>query len=277
MGLKEDIERLSAREELAPDDWSVFLDFIAALRSGEVRAAERGSDGKWVTNAWVKQGILLGFQIGRLEQMSQECETLRFFDKDSYPLRPLSIEDGVRVVPGGSSIRDGAFVSKGVVMMPPSYVNVGAYVDESTMIDSHVLVGTCAQIGKRVHLSAGAQIGGVIEPVNANPVIVEDDVLVGGNTGLYEGVIVRERAVIASGVILTRSTPVYDAVNEKVYRWSEDMPLEIPADAVVVQGARRMKGSFAEDNGLSIYAPVIVKYRDAKTDVSTMLVDFLRS
>lgn len=276
-GLQEQIEILSERAELTPDDWTVFLDFIAALRRGEIRAAEKDSDGRWITNAWVKKGILLGFRIGRLEEMSKESETLRFFDKDTYPLRPMGLEDGVRIVPGGSSIRDGAFVAKGVVMMPPSYVNVGAYVDEGTMIDSHALVGSCAQIGKRVHLSAGAQIGGVIEPVNANPVVIEDDVLVGGNTGIYEGVIVRERAVIASGVILTRSTPVFDAVEGKIYRSGTDAPLEIPAGAVVVQGSRRMTGAFADEHGLSVYAPVIIKYRDERTDVSTMLVDYLRS
>jgi 2,3,4,5-tetrahydropyridine-2-carboxylate N-succinyltransferase len=277
MDLRRQIESLYDRSEFTDSDRAVFADFVAALRRGEVRAAEKDSDGRWVTNAWVKQGILVGFRLGRLSEMSTECETLRFFDKDTYPLRPLAVGDGVRVVPGGSSIRDGAFVAKGVVMMPPSYINVGAYVDEGTMVDSHALVGSCAQIGKRVHLSAGVQVGGVVEPVNANPVVIEDDVLVGGNSGIYEGVIVRERAVVASGVVLTRSTPVFDLVEEKVYRSGPDAPLEVPAGAVVVQGSRRIKGAFAEEHGLSVYAPVIIKYRDEKTDVSTMLVDYLRS
>ena len=208
--------------------------------------------------------------------MSKETETFRFFDKETYPLRPASLEDKIRIVPGGSTIRDGSYVAQNVVLMPPCYVNVGAYVDEGTMIDSHALVGSCAQIGKRVHLSAAAQIGGVLEPINANPVVIEDDVLVGGNTGVYEGTIVRERAVLASGVILTRSTPLFDLPNGRVIKSDGDNALEVPAGAVVVQGSRAISSGFGKDSGLSIYAPIIVKYRDEKTDASTKLEDYLR-
>jgi len=214
--------------------------------------------------------------MGKTVEMSQSTETLRFFDKETYPLRPVAVEDKVRIVPGGSSIRDGSYIAENVVLMPPCYVNVGAYVDEGTMIDSHALVGSCAQIGKRVHLSAAAQIGGVLEPVNATPVVIEDDVLVGGNTGVYEGTIVRERAVLASGVILTRSTPVFDLPNERIIKSEHGGSLEIPAGAVVVQGARAISNTFGKNNGLSIYCPIIVKYRDAKTDDSTRLEDYLR-
>lgn len=214
--------------------------------------------------------------MGAIVDASKEGETLRFFDKDTYPLRPMGLEDKVRIVPGGSAVRDGSYLAPGCVLVPPCYVNVGAYVDEGTMIDSHALVGSCAQIGKRVHISAAAQIGGVLEPVNANPVIVEDDVLVGGNTGIYEGVIVRARAVIASGVILTRSTPVFDLANERILRSDGDTPLEIPAGAVVVQGSRELKSGWGKENGLSIYAPLIIKYRDEKTDAATLLEDYLR-
>jgi 2,3,4,5-tetrahydropyridine-2-carboxylate N-succinyltransferase len=208
--------------------------------------------------------------------MSFSGESFQFFDKETFPLRPMNLDDKIRIVPGGSTIRDGSYVAPNVVLMPPCYVNVGAYVDEGTMIDSHALVGSCAQIGKRVHLSAAAQIGGVLEPVNANPVVIEDDVLVGGNTGVYEGAIVRERAVLASGVILTRSTPVFDLVNGKIIKSDGTNPLEIPAGAVVVQGARAITSGFGKENGLSIYAPIIVKYRDEKTDASTKLEDYLR-
>jgi 2,3,4,5-tetrahydropyridine-2-carboxylate N-succinyltransferase len=214
--------------------------------------------------------------MGGVEEMSTPSESFRFFDKETYPLRPMSLADKVRIVPGGSTIRDGSYVAPGVVCMPPMYVNVGAYVDEGTMIDSHALVGSCAQIGKRVHLSAAAQIGGVLEPVGAMPVIIEDDVLVGGNTGVYEGTIVRERAVLASGVILTRSTPVFDIVNSVVIKGGEERPLEVPANAVVVQGSRKITGGFGLENGLSLYAPIIVKYRDERTDASTRLEDYLR-
>src|SRR6185369_4081648 len=220
--------------------------------------------------------ILLGFRMGKVVEMSMETETLRFFDKDTYPLRPMTVDDKVRIVPGGSTIRDGVYIAENVVLMPPCYVNVGAYVDEGTMIDSHALVGSCAQIGKRVHLSAAAQIGGVLEPVGAVPVVIEDDVLVGGNTGVYEGTIVRRRAVLASGVILTRSTPVFDLPNERIIKSEGENSLEIPAGAVVVQGSRAVTNDFGKENGLSIYCPIIVKYRDEKTDASTKLEDYLR-
>jgi 2,3,4,5-tetrahydropyridine-2-carboxylate N-succinyltransferase len=275
--LREQIEEISARQssDFTAQDRAVFDDFKAALNRGEIRAAERSADGSWKVNSWVKQGILVGFRMGRLVDMSGDSG-LRFFDKDTYPLHPISTADNVRIVPGGSSIRDGAYVASGVVCMPPMYVNVGAYVDEGTMIDSHALVGSCAQIGKRVHLSAAAQIGGVLEPVGAVPVVIEDDVLVGGGCGIYEGTIVRERAVLASGTILTGSTPVYDLAREKIYQKTADAPLEIPAGAVVIPGSRKVRGEIGAAWGLSIYAPVIVKYRDEKTDRSVQLEDFLR-
>ncbi|QQS42946.1 MAG: 2,3,4,5-tetrahydropyridine-2,6-dicarboxylate N-succinyltransferase [Acidobacteriota bacterium] len=276
MTLQDRIEELNRRSEFGPGDRELFEEFKNALRRGLIRAAEKDGSGEWRTNAWVKQGILVGFRMGKMSEMSSPSDSFRFFDKETYPLRPMSLADNVRIVPGGSTIRDGSYVAPGVVCMPPMYVNVGAYVDEGTMIDSHALVGSCAQIGKRVHLSAAAQIGGVLEPVGAMPVIIEDDVLVGGNTGVYEGTIVRERAVLASGVILTRSTPVFDLVNEEVIKSSADRPLEIPANAVVVQGSRQITSGFGKDNGLSLYAPVIVKYRDEKTDASTRLEDYLR-
>ena len=257
MELKEGIETLFVKTEFTSADRAVYEEFKSALRRGEIRSAEKGADGNWSANAWVKQGILLGFRMGKMVEMSKPTETLQFFDKDTFPLRPMTLDDGVRIVMGGSAIRDGSYVAPGVVVVPPAYINVGAYVDEGTMVDSHALVGSCAQIGKRVHLSAAAQIGGVLEPVNATPVIIEDDVLVGGNTGVYEGTIVRERAVLASGVILTRSTPVFDLPNNRVIK-AEDGPdrsgLEIPAGAVVVQGSRAVTNEFGKENGLSTYA-----------------------
>lgn len=276
MELKERIEGLFAQSEFTAQDRETYEEFKSALRRGEIRSAEKDAAGNWNANAWVKQGILLGFRMGKMVEMSKETETFRFFDKDTFPLRPMSLDDGVRIVIGGSTIRDGSYVAPGVVVVPPAYINVGAYVDEGTMIDSHALVGSCAQIGKRVHLSAAAQIGGVLEPVGAVPVIIEDDVLVGGNTGVYEGTIVRERAVLASGVILTRSTPIFDLPNERVIKSDGENPLEIPAGAVVVQGSRAVTKGFGKDNGLSIYCPIIVKYRDEKTDSSTKLEDYLR-
>ncbi len=275
MPLREEIEALSSSpaKDFTAGHRALFDQFKAALNRGEIRAAERDGDGTWRVNAWVKQGILLGFRMGQLADMSAG---LRFFDKDTYPLRPMSTADNVRIVPGGSSIRDGAFVAPGVVCMPPMYVNVGAYVDEGTMIDSHALVGSCAQIGKRVHLSAAAQIGGVLEPVGAVPVIIEDDVLVGGGCGVYEGTIVHERAVLAAGTILTGSTPVYDLAREKIYQRTPDAALEIPAGAVVVPGSRSVRGETGRAWGLSLYAPVIVKYRDEKTDRAVQLEDYLR-
>ena len=276
MNLKLNIEELTTKSEFTSDDREIYEEFKNALRCGEIRSAENGADGVWRANTWVKQGILLGFRMGKMVEMSKPTETLQFFDKDTFPLRPMTLDDGVRIVMGGSAIRDGSYVAPSVVVVPPAYINVGAYVDEGTMVDSHALVGSCAQIGKRVHLSAAAQIGGVLEPVNATPVIIEDDVLVGGNTGVYEGTIVRERAVLASGVILTRSTPVFDLPNERIIKSEDGKSLEIPVGAVVVQGSRAITSGFGKDNGLSIYCPIIVKYRDEKTDASTKLEDYLR-
>lgn len=276
MNLQSEIERLFEESEFSSDDREIYETFKTALRRGEIRSAEKGADGVWRANSWVKQGILLGFRMGKMVEMSKPTETLQFFDKDTFPLRPMTLEDGVRIVMGGSAIRDGSYVAPSVVVVPPAYINVGAYVDEGTMVDSHALVGSCAQIGKRVHLSAAAQIGGVLEPVGALPVIIEDDVLVGGNTGVYEGTIVREQAVLASGVILTRSTPVFDLPNERVIKSTDNLPLEIPAGAVVVQGSRAVSNEFGKQNGLSIYCPIIVKYRDEKTQTSTRLEDYLR-
>ena len=277
MPLREQIEALlaGAGNAYTTADRALFAEFKAALNRGQIRAAEKLSDGHWRVNSWVKQGILLGFRMGSLTDMSA-AESLRFFDKDTYPVRAMTVADNVRIVPGGSSIRDGAYVAPGVVCMPPMYVNAGAYVDEGTMIDSHALVGSCAQIGKRVHLSAAAQIGGVLEPVGAVPVIVEDDVLVGGGCGVYEGTIVRERAVLAAGTILTGSTPVYDLARDQIYQRKKDAPLEIPAGAVVVPGARAVQSERGREWGLSIYAAVIVKYRDEKTERAVQLEDYLR-
>ena len=276
MTLQEKIESLFAKQEFNAADREIYEEFKSALRRGEIRSAERDADGIWHANAWVKQGILLGFRMGKMVEMAKPTETLQFFDKDTFPLRPMSLDDGIRIVIGGSAIRDGCYVAPGVVVVPPAYINVGAYVDEGTMVDSHALVGSCAQIGKRVHLSAAAQIGGVLEPVGATPVIIEDDVLVGGNTGVYEGTVVRERAVLASGVIVTRSTPVFDPPNERIIKSENGKSLEIPPGAVVVQGARAVSAGFGKDNGLSIYCPIIVKYRDEKTDSSTALEEALR-
>jgi 2,3,4,5-tetrahydropyridine-2,6-dicarboxylate N-succinyltransferase len=277
MHLREEIESLAARSgsEFTAADRAVFEKLKAALNRGEVRAAEKSEDGQWNVNSWVKQGILLGFRMGKLTDMSGGS-SLRFLDKDTYPIRAVTTAENIRIVPGGSSIRDGAYIAPGVVCMPPMYVNAGAYVDEGTMIDSHALVGSCAQIGKRVHLSAAAQIGGVLEPVGAVPVIIEDDVLVGGGCGVYEGTIVRERAVLAAGTILTGSTPVYDLVRGEVYQRSDTSSLEIPAGAVVVPGARAVENERGRSWGLSLYAAVIVKYRDEKTERAVQLEDYLR-
>jgi 2,3,4,5-tetrahydropyridine-2-carboxylate N-succinyltransferase len=263
-----------------PSALAAFLSLRANLESGQLRSAspDPASPTGWRVNAWVKQGILLGFRLGVLEVLP--AGGLSFVDKHTYPVREFSAADGIRVVPGGSSIRAGAYVARGVVCMPPMYINAGAYVDEGTMVDSHALVGSCAQVGKRVHLSAAAQIGGVLEPVNASPVVIEDDVLVGGNSGVYEGTIVRRGAVLAAGTILTRGTPVFDLVNGTILRASAEQPLIIPENAVVVPGSRAVsKGKGHPDAaawGLSLYAPVIVKYRDQKTDLSTALEDLLR-
>jgi len=248
--------------------------FRQALNAGEIRAAFP-EDGTWKVNSWVKAGILLGFRMGTLKDFSID-DNFRFYDKDTFPLKRLGSDDAVRIVPGGSSIRDGAHIGRNVTCMPPMYINVGAFVDDGTMVDSHALVGSCAQVGKRVHLSAGSQIGGVLEPVGALPVIVEDDVLVGGNCGIYEGALVREGAVLGAGTILTAGTPVYDLVQQRVYRREGDRPLEIPPRAVVVPGARAVTQGWGREQRLSLYTPVIVKYRDSKTESSIRLEDLLR-
>ncbi|MFP4228121.1 MAG: 2,3,4,5-tetrahydropyridine-2,6-dicarboxylate N-succinyltransferase, partial [Salinivenus sp.] len=254
--LRQRIENLAAQGDAVNRGpaGNAVADLIQALNAGDVRAAAPTDDGSWTTNAWVKKGILLGFRIGRIVDYS--TDQFPFYDKNTYPVKPLRKADNVRLVPGGSSIRTGSYLAPGVVCMPPMYVNVGAYVDEDAMIDSHALVGSCAQIGKRVHLSASAQVGGVLEPVHAAPVIIEDDVFVGGNAGLYEGCIVREGAVIAAGVNLTASTRLYDLVEETVHTASDDAPLEVPEGAVVVPGSRSVGGDFGEAHGLSLYAPV---------------------
>jgi 2,3,4,5-tetrahydropyridine-2,6-dicarboxylate N-succinyltransferase len=252
-----------------------FQSLKAGLNAGVIRAAERGPDGLWRVNAWVKTGILLGFRLGRLTAIAPKGP-FPFYDKDSYPLRSISAEDGIRVVPGGSAIRDGCYVGPGVVCMPPMYINVGAYVGEGTMVDSHALVGSCAQIGRRVHISAAAQIGGVLEPAGALPVIIEDEVTVGGNCGVYEGTVVRARAVLAPGTILSGGTPVFDLVRDRVYRRGGDQPLEIPAGAVVVPGTRPVKSGSGAAAGVALYAPVIVKYRDDKTETAVRLEELLR-
>jgi 2,3,4,5-tetrahydropyridine-2-carboxylate N-succinyltransferase len=277
--LEQEIERHFAAGPAAIGDAAAMTGFLAlrsALEAGEVRAAEpdAASPSRWRVNAWVKRGILLGFRLGALEEMP--AAGLSFVDKHTYPARRFTAADGVRVVPGGSSVRAGAFVARGVVCMPPMYINVGAYIDEGALVDSHALVGSCAQIGKRVHLSAAAQIGGVLEPVNASPVVIEDDVLVGGNCGVYEGTIVRKGAVLAAGAILTRGTPLFDLVNGTVLRASADLPLIVPENAVVVPGARAVNKGKGQEWGLSLYAPAIVKYRDDKTYLSTALEDLLR-
>ncbi len=277
--LKSSIERLAAQGEVEhdPNARKTFLEFRDQLTQGKIRAAEK-VDSRWIVHAWVKQGILLGFRLGELADMSvgSSSSGLSFVDKDTFPARQFTIADRVRVVPGGSSVRTGAYVAPSVICMPPMFINVGAYVDEGTMIDSHALVGSCAQIGKRVHLSAAAQVGGVLEPINAAPVIIEDDVLVGGNCGIYEGTLVRARAVLGAGTILTRSTPLYDLVKGEVYRATPEAPLEVPENAVVVPGSRAVKKGAAAEWNLSLYTPVIVKYRDEKTDRGIELEDWLR-
>jgi 2,3,4,5-tetrahydropyridine-2-carboxylate N-succinyltransferase len=277
--LEMEIERHFAAGAAATGDPAAIEAFLALrgdIECGEVRAAEPdvSSPTGWRVNAWVKRGILLGFRLGALEAMPSGM--LSFVDKHTYPARQFTAAEGIRVVPGGSSVRAGAYLARGVVCMPPMYINAGAYVDEGTMVDSHALVGSCAQIGKRVHLSAAAQIGGVLEPVNASPVIIEDDVLVGGNCGVYEGAIVRKGAVLAAGVILTRGTPLFDLVSGQVLRATPDLPLIVPENAVVVPGARAINKGKGQEWGLSLYAAAIVKYRDDKTDLSTTLEDLLR-
>jgi 2,3,4,5-tetrahydropyridine-2-carboxylate N-succinyltransferase len=281
--LQNAIERHFAAGPNAIEDQTAMAAFLllrAALESGEIRSAspDPTTPTGWRVNAWVKRGILLGFRLGVLKEFS--VQGFSFVDKSTYPMRHFSTGDGVRLVPGGSSVRSGAYVARSVVCMPPMYINAGAWVDEGTMVDSHALVGSCAQIGKRVHLSAAAQIGGVLEPVNASPVVIEDDVLVGGNCGVYEGTLVRKGAVLAAGTILTRGTPVFDLVNGTILRANDALPLMIPENAVVVPGSRAISKDKGHERsrewGLSLYAPVIVKYRDDKTDLSTALEELLR-
>ena len=263
------------REELDEGSRQLFEAFIARLDAGEIRAAEKRG-GQWQVNHWVKQGILLGFRLGWIAEFSIN-DTFQFRDKHTYPLKDLrGLSQNVRLVPGGSSVRRGAYLGNNVTLMPPMYINTGAYVDDETMVDSHALVGSCAQIGKRVHLSAGSQIGGVLEPVGAMPVIIEDDVLIGGNCGVYEGALVETRAVIGAGTIITGSTPIYDLVNSRVLRKAADAPLIIPRNAVVVPGTRPARGAFALEHHLHIACPVIVKYRDDSTDATTSLEELLR-
>jgi 2,3,4,5-tetrahydropyridine-2-carboxylate N-succinyltransferase len=258
----------------------VVSEVLDALEQGTVRAAERDAGGQWRAVPWVKQGVLLAFRAGLVVDMSvpgaSVATPFHFFDKHTLPYRQLALEDGVRVVPGGSSIRRGAYVAPGVVCMPPMFVNAGAWIGAGTMIDSHALVGSCAQVGARAHVSAAAQIGGVLEPVNAAPVVIEDEVIVGGNCGVYEGTVVRARAVLAAGVVLTRGTRVYDLIRETVYRASAEASLEIPEAAVVVPGARAVREGWGASQGLALQTPVIVKYRDERTDLSTALEAWLR-
>ncbi|MFH0990192.1 MAG: 2,3,4,5-tetrahydropyridine-2,6-dicarboxylate N-succinyltransferase [bacterium] len=256
-----------------------FNDLKFFLNIGDIRSAQPshdyGNKAGWIVNDWVKKGILLGFRLGELADQSIN-DQFKYFDKHTFPLKKISIEHQVRIVPGGTTIRDGCYIAKGVVVMPPAYINVGAFVDQGTMVDSHALVGSCAQVGKKVHISAAAQIGGVLEPINAMPVIIEDDVMIGGNCGVYEGTIVKRRCVLGTGVILTGSTPVYDTVKGTIYRKTADSPLVIPEGAVVVQGSRHLKGAFAEEHALSMYTPIIIKYRDERTDAATALEESLR-
>jgi 2,3,4,5-tetrahydropyridine-2-carboxylate N-succinyltransferase len=260
------------------EHFRLFQKFKEALNAGQIRAAEPDPASKtgWRVNAWVKKGILIGFRMGALVDMSINNIRQPWFDKASFPVKRVTADQGIRIVPGGSSIRDGCFIGKGVTCMPPMYINTGTWIGDGTMVDSHALVGSCAQVGSNCHISAAAQIGGVLEPVGALPVIIEDDVLVGGNCGIYEGTVLKRRAVLGSGVILNRSTPVYDVVRRGIYRSTDEDPLVIPEDAVVVAGSRAITSGQGRDWGLSLYTPVIVKYRDAKTDTKIQLEDLLR-
>lgn len=274
--LQESIEYLQTNTSATGIEIDSFVnEFYNALNSGAIRAAQPDSNNNWIINEWVKQGILLLFKIGKLKEITISSE-FNFFDKHTLPLKKVTLDDGLRIVPGGSAIRNGAYLAKGVICMPPMYINIGSYIDEDTMIDSHALVGTCAQIGKRVHISAGTQIGGVLEPIGARPVIIEDDVLVGGNCGLYEGVLVRKKAVIGSGVVINSSMPIYDIVNEKIIKKSDNNILEIPEGAVVVSGSRAINSDFGKLHSLSISTPLIIKYRDSKTESKTTLEEYLR-
>ena len=277
MSLQQTIEELFSGGG-AGDAQAVFAEFKQALNAGQIRAAEPDASARtgWRVNAWVKKGILLGFRIGAIVDMSIDAAKQPWLDKATYPVKQFTPENGVRIVPGGSSIRDGCFVGRGVTCMPPMYINVGAYVGTGTMVDSHALIGSCAQIGERCHISAAAQIGGVLEPVGALPVIIEDDVLVGGNCGAYEGTVVKRRAVLGTGTILNRSTPVYDLVRGEVHRATDEEPLVIPEGAVVVAGSRAVTSGKGHEWGISLYTPVIVKYRDEKTDAKIQLEELLR-
>lgn len=278
--LPTEIERLFDQPPASYTDehFRLFQSFKDALNRGEVRAAEPdpGSPSGWRVNGWVKKGVLLGFRMGAIVDQSVDAKRQPFFDKATYPVKALTAASGVRIVPGGSSIRDGCYVGRGVTCMPPMFINVGAYVGEGTLVDSHALVGSCAQVGRNCHISAGAQLGGVLEPVGSLPVIIEDEVLVGGNCGVYEGCIVKRRAVLGTGTLLNRSTPVYDLVRGAVYSASADRPLIIPEEAVVVAGSRGVSSGIGKQWGVSLYTPVIVKYRDAKTDARIQLEDLLR-
>jgi 2,3,4,5-tetrahydropyridine-2,6-dicarboxylate N-succinyltransferase len=277
MNLQQEIERLYDLpvESINRDEALRLIDELKlSLNRGEVRAADK-TTGKWKVNTWVKKGILLAFRVGELVEFT-ESEIFQFFDKHTMGVRQFTGNHEVRIVPGGTVVRDGAYVAAGVVIMPPAYVNIGAYVDEHSMIDSHALIGSCAQIGKRVHCSAAAQIGGVLEPIGSMPVIIEDEVFIGGNAGIYEGTTVMRRAVIGAGVILTRSTHVYDLVRQKIYKGDKETPLTIPEGAVVIPGGRQLDNSFAREHALSVYTPIIIKYRDEKTDASVILEDSLR-
>jgi 2,3,4,5-tetrahydropyridine-2,6-dicarboxylate N-succinyltransferase len=278
--LQAEIERLYDERPAVYEagHFELFAKFRRALNEGRVRAAERcpGAATGWRVNAWVKKGILLGFRMGGVVDMSVDTARQPYFDKSTWPVKQITAQSGVRIVPGGSSIRDGCYVGKGVTCMPPMFINTGAWVDDGTMIDSHALVGSCAQVGKNCHISAASQIGGVLEPVGALPVIIEDDVLVGGNCGIYEGTVVKRRAVLGTGTILNRSTPVYDLVRQTVHRATDDEPLVIPEEAVIVAGARAVTSGPGKDWGISVYTPVIVKYRDARTDTKIQLEDLLR-
>jgi 2,3,4,5-tetrahydropyridine-2,6-dicarboxylate N-succinyltransferase len=272
MTLKNEITALyeAQKSDFCDADRSIFDRFVQALNNGEIRACQKEED-LWKVNSWIKMGILLGFRMGVLKEYPIPLQS-SFFDKDTLPPRIFTLSDQVRIVPGGSSIRTGCFVAKGVTIMPPAYINIGAWVDSGTMVDSHALVGSCAQIGKRVHLSAGAMIGGVLEPIGSRPVIIEDDAFVGGNTGIYEGIIISQRAVIASGTVINKSTPIYDSVNNEFLSRDQDGSFTIPKDAVVVSGSRRLK----HNPEFQIYCPIIIKYRDAKTDAALTLECELR-
>ena len=278
--MQADIEKLfdGKPQTYSEEDFYLFARFKAALNAGAIRAAEPDGNAKsgWRVNGWVKKGILLGFRIGVVVDMSIDVTRQPFFDKATYPVKQFTVQSGVRIVPGGSSIRDGCFIGKGVTCMPPMYINAGAFVGDGTMVDSHALIGSCAQVGKNCHISAASQIGGVLEPVGALPVIIEDDVLIGGNCGVYEGTVVKARAVLGTGTILNRSTPVYDLVRNTVHRATDDDPLVIPEEAVVVAGSRAITSGPGKDWGISLYTPVIVKYRDEKTDTKIQLEDLLR-